>query len=65
MLVLRRNIGETIKIGDDVDVIVWGTRNGQVRIGVKAPKSVEVHRKEVYERIQKEKLANKPAQKLD
>jgi len=52
MLILSRRPGESVKIGDEVTVTVLGVRNGQVRIGVTAPKSVAVHREEVYARIQ-------------
>ncbi len=51
MLILSRRLGECVKIGDEVTVTVLGVRNGQVRLGVTAPKSVAVHREEVYERI--------------
>lgn len=56
MLILTRKIGETIMIGDDVTITVLGVQGGQVRIGVAAPRDVEVHREEIYERIQKEKM---------
>jgi len=55
MLILTRRIGETLNIGDDVQVTVLGIKGNQVRIGVNAPKSVPVHREEIYERIKKEK----------
>lgn len=54
MLILTRRVGETFIIGDDIRITVCSVRNGQVRIGIEAPKDVSIHRKEVYERIQKE-----------
>ena len=51
MLVLTRQIGESVKIGHHVTVRVLGVRGGQVRIGIDAPADVAVHREEVYERI--------------
>jgi carbon storage regulator len=51
MLILTRRPQEELVIGDDVTVIVLGVQGSQVRIGVRAPKSVAVHREEVYERI--------------
>lgn len=55
MLILTRNIGESIVIGDDVVVRVLSVKGNQVRIGVDAPRSVSVHRSEIYDRVQKEK----------
>ena len=55
MLILTRRIGETLMIGNDVTVSVVGLNGSQVRLGINAPKSVEVHREEVYERVKAEK----------
>ena len=54
MLILTRKIGESVMIEDDIEIIVLGIRGNQVRIGVKAPKEVEVHRAEIYAKIQAE-----------
>ena len=55
MLILTRRVGESLMIGDDVNVTVLGIRGNQVRIGVNAPRDVAVHREEIYDRIQQEK----------
>lgn len=55
MLILTRRIGETLTIGDDVTVTVLGVKGAQIRLGIKAPRDVGVHREEIYERIQREK----------
>ena len=59
MLILTRKVGETLIIGDDITVTICAVKNSQVRVGIKAPKDVEIHREEIYERIQKEKEALK------
>ena len=53
MLVLTRRPGESVMIGDDVVVTVLDVRGDVVRVGIKAPRSVQVHREEVYRELQK------------
>jgi len=54
MLVLSRQRDESIMIGDEIEITVVDIRGDKVRLGINAPKSVSVHRKEVYQAIQKE-----------
>ena len=51
MLILTRRSGEVIKIGEDIEVKVLAIKGNQIRLGIKAPGDVEVHREEVYELI--------------
>jgi len=62
MLVLSRQKDESIMIGDNVEVTIVDVRGDKVRLGITAPKSIPVHRREVYEAIQREK-GEKQAQK--
>ncbi|MCL2576919.1 MAG: carbon storage regulator CsrA [Defluviitaleaceae bacterium] len=54
MLALTRRKGESIVIGDNIEMVVLGITGEQVRIGVIAPKSISVHRKEIFEQIRSE-----------
>jgi len=54
-LVLSRQKDESIIIGDDVEVTIVDVRGDKVRLGINAPRSISVHRKEIYEAIQREK----------
>lgn len=54
MLILTRRPLEAVMIGDEVTVTVLGVKGNHVRIGIKAPKSVPVHREEIYEAIKRE-----------
>jgi carbon storage regulator len=54
MLVLTRKVGQSIVIGDEIEVVVLEVRGEQVRVGIRAPKTVAVHRKEIYDQIQEE-----------
>ena len=52
MLVLSRRKNESIMVGDDVQIMIVGIRGDKIRLGIEAPKSIPVHRMEVYEIIQ-------------
>ena len=62
MLVLSRQKDESIVIGDDVEITIVDVRGDKVRLGITAPKEISVHRREVYDAIQREK-AEKEADK--
>jgi len=55
MLILTRRVGEVVRIGEEVSVTVLGVKGNQVRIGIEAPKTVPVHREEIFERIKSER----------
>jgi carbon storage regulator len=57
MLILTRRVGESLKIGEEVTVTVLALKGNQVRVGIAAPKSVAVHREEIFERIKSEQAA--------
>ena len=54
MLVLSRQRDETIMIGDEIEITVVDIRGDKVRLGINAPRTIQVHRKEVYEAIRRE-----------
>lgn len=54
MLILTRKLGESINIGDEIKVTVLECQGKQVRLGIIAPKNVQVHREEIYDKIQDE-----------
>ncbi len=58
MLILTRRIGESLIIGDEIKITVRSDseQSNQVKIGIHAPREVSVHREEVYNRIQREKV---------
>lgn len=58
MLVLSRQKDESIIVGDDVEITIVDVRGDKVRLGITAPKNISVHRKEIYDAIQREKHAN-------
>ena len=64
MLILTRRIGETLIIGDDVNITVLGVKGNRVRLGINAPKDVSVHREEIYMRIQQEKQGSESEEEV-
>jgi carbon storage regulator len=53
VLILTRRVGESLLIGRDIEVRVIGIRGSQIRIGIEAPRATAVHRKELYDRLQR------------
>lgn len=51
MLVLSRQVGESIMIGDDIEITIADVRGDKVRLGINAPRTVNVHRKEIWQNI--------------
>ena len=52
MLILTRRVGEALMVGDDTKIVVLGVKGSQIRLGINAPKDVQVHREEIYQKIQ-------------
>ena len=61
MLILTRRVGETIMVGDEVQVTVLGVKGNQIRIGINAPEEIAVHREEIYKRIIQERGELEPS----
>ena len=58
MLILTRLAGESVMIGDDITITVLEIKEKQIRLGIKAPREVPVHREEIYERIKQQKASS-------
>ncbi len=56
MLILTRKVGQSILVGDDIEIILTDIKKGSVRIGIVAPNGLQIYRKEVFERIKEENL---------
>lgn len=62
MLIITRKKGESLMIGDDIEIVISKIDDGSVKIGINAPKNVSILRKELYEEVEKE---NKEATQID
>ncbi|MDR3593978.1 carbon storage regulator CsrA [Clostridium sp.] len=62
MLIITRKKGESLMIGEDIEIIVSKIDDGSVKIGIKAPRDIQILRKELYEEVEQE---NKEAMKID
>ena len=62
MLIITRKKGESLMIGDDIEIIISKIDDGSVKIGIKAPRDIQILRKELYEEVEQE---NKEATKID
>jgi carbon storage regulator len=51
MLVLSRKNGESIKIGENIEITIISSKNDQVKVGIKAPNNIEIYRSEIYDQI--------------
>jgi carbon storage regulator len=57
MLVLTRKVGESVKIGDDIELKILSIDGEQIKLGIEAPREIAIHRKEVYLAIEQENNA--------
>lgn len=62
MLTLTRKVGESIKIGDDIEIVVKEIRRNQVRIGINAPRDIQIFRGEILDQMKMDALDLKEAQ---
>jgi len=65
MLILTRKLGERITIGDDITITLLEIKGTQIKLGIEAPKSISIHRQEIYERIRRENLESSDVDKSD
>jgi len=65
MLILTRKLGERITIGDDITIDLLEIKGSQVKLGIKAPENVSIHRQEIYEKIRRENLESAKVNESD
>ena len=65
MLILTRKLGERITIGDHIVITLLDIKGTQVKVGIEAPKHIEIHRQEIYERIREENLRSTDVRDTD
>lgn len=65
MLILTRKKGESIIIDDDIEVTILEASDGKIKLGIDAPKNIDIHRKEVHQSIQDENKKSKSSMKID
>lgn len=65
MLILSRKKEESIMIGDNIEIVVVDIDEGKVKLGIRAPKDIEIHRREIYEEIQKSNKEAANSKKID
>jgi len=54
LLIFTRKIGEKIRIGEDIEIVILNIKKGSVKVGITAPKGLSIHREEVYKKILEE-----------